>query len=326
MTLRSRRAAAPSQAGFGLVEALVSIGIIAVTLSVFGGVLSAVGAFKRNDFRFQAANFVREEIDALHALPYSELIDQTDGHFLGLAFTRGAWQVRSEATAPSAGNVIELTEAVTPALVQETGLLIEPTNYHDDFSFEAKVRTLDTSPVGWGTAIAFRYRDASNHYRFRLTSGGYALDRVQHGTVSNIWNQSVTINPGNWYALAITCDGPTIKLWSNGTLLTTVADSTFSTGDIAIMSLDGSLLQADDVAVSQGGEVGSWVFDADATGAIPLDWQRFVYFDLPNGRGSLTIADYEGLVGMKQVTVTVTWDHLNAPQTVTGTTIIADSN
>lgn len=314
------------QAGFGLIESLVSISIIAVTITAFGGVLSTVGAFKRNDFRFQAANFVREEIDALHALPYSELIDQTDGHFLGLAFTRGAWQVRNEASAPSAGRVIELTEASEPALVQETGMLIEPTNYHDNFSFTAKVRTLSTSPIGWGTAIAFRYRDASNHYRFRLTSGGYALDRVQHGSITTVWSQNATINTGTWYTLTVACEGSSIQLSSNGSLLATVTDAAFVTGDIAIMSLNGSLLQADDVAVSQGGEVGSWNFDADTAGVIPLDWQRFVYFDLPGGQGSLTIADYEGHVGMKQVTVTVTWDHLNVSQSITGTTIIANSD
>jgi prepilin-type N-terminal cleavage/methylation domain-containing protein len=315
-----------AQAGFGLIESLVSISIIAVTLTAFGGVLSTVGAFKRNDFRFQAANFVREEIDALHALPYSELIDQTNGHFLGLAFTRGAWQVRNEVTAPSAGRVIELTEASEPALVQETGMLIEPTNYHDNFAFTAKLRTLATSPAGWGTAIAFRYRDASNHYRFRLTAGGFALDRVQHGVITTVWSQNTTINTGTWYTLSIVCDGSTIKLWNGGTLLVTKVDSSFATGDIAIMSLNGSLLQADDVAVSQGGEIGSWNFNADPVGAIPLDWQRFVYFDLPGGQGALTIADYHGRVGMKQVTVTVTWNHLNVPQSITGTTIIANSD
>lgn len=323
---RLHRQFAPPRAGFSLVEVLVSIALTAVMLAMFSGVLATVGAFKRNDFRFQAANFVREEIDALHAIPYAELIDQADGAFLGLAFTRGAWQVKGEPTAPSGSQVMELTAATAPSLIEETGLLVEPTDYHDDFTFTVKVRTKSASPLGWGTAVAFRYRDASNHYRFRLTNGGYALDRVLHGTVKTLWAQSTTVNTNSWYSLAVRCSGSTIDLWSNGSHLTSTVDTAFSDGDIALMSLNGALLQADDVTVSQGGEVGNWKFDSDPVGTMPTDWQRFVYFDLPSGRGTLTIADYRGLTGLKQVTATVTWDYLGLPQTVVGTTIIADTD
>lgn len=304
---------------------LVTIGVIAVLLAVYAATLSSVVFQRRNGYRFQATNFVRQEMDAVRSIPYDDLVNQTDGAFLGLAYTRGPWQVREEATAPSASNVMELRSAASPTLNQETGLLIVPTNYHDDFSFAASLRVLDASPTGWGAGLAFRYRDADNHYRYRLTAGGLAFDKVQHGTVTTLWSQSTPVSKGTWNDLAVTAVGATITLERNGMTVATVTDDTFASGDIALTALNGARIQADDLSVS-GGEAGDWDFDDDAADTTPLDWQRFVYFDLPGGSGTTTVTDYDGLTGIKQVTVTVSWNEFGTMKTVTGTTTVAHTD
>lgn len=315
-------AARDRRGGFTLVEALMTIGLTAVILAFFAGVTSTSIFLRKSGYAIQASNFVREELDAVRALPFAELLNRTNGVFLGLSLTRGPWRVKAVASPPSGAQVLALDTAAT-ALNSETGLAIVPGNYRKDIDFTAKFDVQTTSPSGWGTGIAFDYRDSENHYRYRFTNGGIALDKVVHGTVTTLWSQSATYDTGTWYTLRLVTTGTSIALYKNGTLLTTVTDSTFSTGDVALMALSGALIYVDDVSVTENSVTTTWNFDGDAAGTMPTAWQRFVYEDLPSGTGTLTISDYLGQSTVKKVDVTVSWSDTGFSKTLTGSTIIA---
>lgn len=313
--------AAPAS-GFSLLEALIAIGLAAVLLAVFTSVLSATMLLRRAQYNVLAANFIQEELDSLRALPFADLLVRTNGNFLGLSRTRGNWQVKTVTSPPSGGKAFVLDTAKS-AIVEETGLAVLPGNYRQDFaSFTAKVRVQPSSPVGWGAGIAFRYRDAENHYRFRLSSGGAALDKVVQGVKTTIWSNSTSNSTNTWYTLEAVVAGNSITLKRNGTTLTTVTDNAFTTGDLALLTLNAGLAEFDDVAVTETGTT-TWNFDADADGSVPADWQRMSFSDMPSGTGTLTIANYLTDVNIKQATVTVTWFDSGTTRTASGTTLIA---
>lgn len=313
----------PSTKGFTLLEALIAIGLTAVILAIFTAVASTSIFLRRSGYSIQASNFVREELDALRVLPFTELINRTNGNFLGLSLTRGPWQVKQVAGTPSSPNALTLSTAISPALVTETGLAVIPGNYHKDVDFTAKFLVQTASPSGWGTGIAFHYRDAENHYRFRFASGGIALDKVYHGTTTTLWSQSATYSTNTWYTLRLVTSGTSISMYKNGTLLTTTTDSTFSTGDIALQTLSNAIIYIDDVSIAENSVTTSWSFDSDAVGSMPTIWQRFIYEDLPSGGGTLTIANYLSQTTLKQITATVTWSDAGFSKSMTGSTLIS---
>lgn len=312
----------PAAAGFTLMEAVVTVLMASVILTVFASTISASYLLRKSTYAIQAGNFIREEIDSLRTLSFTELTNRTNGAFLGLSLTRGPWKVRAATSPPSGTQVIAMETAQT-ALTGETGLAVIPGNYHADMDLSAKFDVLNTSPSGWGTGLVFDYRDSENHYRYRYSSGGLALDKVYHGTVTTLWSQSATHNTATWYTLRVVTSGTSISLYKNGTLQTTVTDSTFSTGDAGLQTLSGALVYVDDVSITESGATTSWNFDSDTAGAMPTDWQRFVYFDLPDGAGTLTIANYLGDSSIKQVTATVTWTESGIAKSVSGSSLIA---
>ncbi len=309
-------------AGFTLMEAIVTVLMAAVILTVFSSTISASYLLRKSTYAIQAGNFLREEIDSLRTLSFTELINRTNGAFLGLSLTRGPWKVKTVTSPPSGTRALAMETAQT-ALVSETGLAVIPGNYHADMDLTAKFDVLSSSPSGWGAGLVFDYRDSENHYRYRYSSGGLALDKVYHGTVTTLWSQSATYSAGTWYTLRVVTSGTGISLYKNGTLQTTVTDSTFSTGDAGLQTLSGALIYVDDVSITESGTATSWNFDSDTVGSMPTDWQRFVYFDLPSGVGTLTIADYLGVSTIKQVTATVTWTEGGVSKSVSGNSLIA---
>lgn len=291
---------------FTLVETMVTIGIVAMLLGVYASVLFSVTALRRAQYSVQAWTFAQEELETLRALPFGQLSNRTNGYFIGQTVARGAWKTATGNSPPSGTQSLSLATAKT-AVVEETGLVALPGNYRDDFTFSAKINALTGSPVGWGTGLAFRYRDAENHYRFRFSAGGIAFDRVLAGTKTTLWSQSATYSPGTWYTLEVVAVGDAFTIKKNGLTLTTVSDANLLRGDLALIALNGVLTNFDDVAVTEDAVTSTWNFDADALGALPAIWQRLSYADLPNGTGTLTIADYLGQTTIKQATVSIGW-------------------
>jgi len=298
----------------------VTIALTTLMLAVFSGALLAMNALRSSQYRAQASDLVQEELDSLKSLPYIELVDRTNGRWLGVAMARGPWKVETDATAPSASHVLALRTAQS-AVIEETGLALLPGNYRDNFTMDAKVKVLTSPPSGWGAGIVFRYRDAENHYRFRFSSGGIALDKVVQGVKSTVWSQNVSQNADTWYTLEVVATNQSITLKKNGVTLTTVTDGSFSAGDAGLITLNGALASFDDVAVTEASTT-TWNFDADAVGALPSAWERLSPFDLPSGTATLTVGSYLGEATMKQVTATVSWDDVGITRTQSGSTLI----
>lgn len=308
--------------GFTLMEALIAIGLASILLAVFTSVLSATMLLRRAQYNVLAANFIQEELDSIRALSFSDLLVRTNGNFLGLSRTRGPWKVQAVTSPPSGGNAFVM-ETAQSAIIEETGLAVLPGNYREDFtSFTAKVRVQAASPAGWGAGVAFRYRDAENHYRFRLTSGGAALDKVVQGVRTTIWSNTTSNSTNTWYTLEVVVAGNSITVLRNGTTLTTQTDNAFTTGDLALLSLNGARVEFDDLAVTETSTT-TWNFDTEIVGTVPVDWQRMSFSDMPSGTGTLTIANYLGDTNIKQATVTVTWSDSGTTRTASGTTLIA---
>jgi len=310
-----------NESGFTLAEALIAIGLATVLLSIFTSVLASTAFLRRAQYNVLAANFIQEELDSLRTLPYAELLTRTSGRFLGVGMTRGPWKVKT-VTSPPSGTKVFAMEAAQTAIVEETGLAIFPGNFREDATFSAKVNVQASSPVGWGAGIAFRYRDAENHYRFRITSGGAAIDKIFHGTKTTIWSNSTGNSTGTWYTLEVTITGPSITVRRNGTTLTTQTDTALLEGDMALLTLNGALAYFDDASITEGGTT-VWNFDSDTNGTVPSDWQRMSVADLPSGAGLLTVANYLSDPDIRQVTATVTWSDAGQTRSASGTTLIS---
>ncbi|MFC1702915.1 family 16 glycoside hydrolase [Patescibacteria group bacterium] len=306
--------------GFTLMESLITIALIAMLLAVYLTVLGSIFFMRRLQFNIQGANFVQEEIEVLRSLDFTELTNRTDGNFLGLPFTRGDWSVEV-VDASGQGNTMSLPAAET-ALIGETGMIVVPGNYKMDFTYTAKVRVDDASPAGWDAGIGFRYRDAENHYRFRITNGGLALDKVDGGTVSTLWSQSTTLLTDTWYTLEVIANGSEFILKRDGVTLTTYNDTTFATGDLTLMTMDDAIAAFDDVVITES-SMTTYDFSSYALGDIPPDWERLSAFDLPLGAGTVTIADHLGNSDIKEVTVTVSWMDGLFAKSMSGVSLIA---
>lgn len=313
---RRRAALAHIPCGFTLLEALVTIGLAAVILAIYSALLMGVYFLSRTEFGVQATSFVQEGLDALRTLEYDDLLDRTEGNLLGLTFTRGDWAVFDD----GGDNVLRLPIA-TDDLGGETGLAALPGNYRTDFTVTADVKARNLSASGWSAGLAVRYRDSENHYRYRFAAGGIAFDEVYQGTVTTLWSQSATYNKDTWYELEVIASGDQFTLKRGGITLTTVTDDTFATGDVAIISLDGALVDANDVSVTEGSTT-TWDFESDEEGAMPDDWRRISAFSLPDGNATLTIEDYLGQADMKKATVIVSWTETALTKTATGTVVI----
>ncbi len=288
--------------GFTLAETLVTLGLAAMLLATYFSVISGLIFLRRTQYEVQAAAFLQEQLEALRNLPLGTLAVRTDGRFLGTPVQRGGWAVQDVA-----GQQAMRIGTAQTATVEETGLMIAPGNYRENVTFTADIRADSSSPAGWGAGVVFGYRDAENHYRFRYTSGGIAMDRVLGGVRTTLWSQSVAHSTGTWYELQIIASSNSFTLRRDGVTLTTVADGSFASGDIGIIALNGALMAFDDVVVTEGGVTTVWNFDTDDVGTVPADWMRRSYADLPLGTGTLTITDVGGDAYLKSVTATMTW-------------------
>ncbi len=312
-------AAPPAGLGFTLAETLVTVGLVAVLLAIYTTLLSGTIFLRRSQYNTQAAEYIQEELDALHAIPFADLTNRSNGRFLAVPYQRGGWYVNS--VADGQGKRLQM-DSTPVALVEETGLALLPGNYRQNFTFGAKIKVDAASPAGWGAGIAFRYRDAGNHYRFRFSSGGIALDKVVQGTRTTIWSQSTTFNTGSWYTLEVVAQDNVLTLKKDGATLATVNDQTFLMGDLAIISVGGAKMSADNVSVTENAVTTSWDFESQALNSFPVDWKRLSWNDLPGGGGSLTIDSYLGEATMKQATVNITWQDAGRTRSASGTTVI----
>lgn len=315
MHARSRR----NDAGFTLAETLITIGLATMLFATYFAILSGVIFLRRTHYEVQAAALLQEELESLRSVPYSTLTLRTNGNFLGIPVQRGAWTVQ----AIGGHTAMRLGTAQT-AVIEETGLMVVPGDYKEDFTFTAEVRIDSTSAAGWGAGLVFGYRDAENHYRLRYTSGGIALDRVLNGTKTTLWSQNVAHSTNTWYTLQVVAASNSFTLARNGVTLTTVGDGSITSGDLGIIALNGAQTAFDAVSVTEDAATTSWDFNADVAGSVPTDWVRRSYKDLPTGTGTLTLSNHLGDADLKSATARITWRDGLFTRSRTASTLIAD--
>ena len=97
--------------------------------------------------------------------------------------------------------------------------------------------------------------------------------------------------------------GNEISLYLNDGLLGIITDSEFSFGYNALTNELGTNY-FDDITFTSA-ETRGWNFDENNN--IPVEWQRFGLYDLPNGNGFLTISEPYSDTTLKQIDVTVNW-------------------
>ena len=313
----------PRLAGFTLAEILITIMVVAILLTVYTAMLTGTFFLRRSQYNTQAANFIQEEIDTLRGLPFTELLARTNGSLLGVALQRGNWKVKDDG-----GQRLALLTAA-PVLHGETGLALVPGNYRDDFTLSAQVKIPNSAPNGGSAGLAFRYRDAENHYRFRFNYNsptGLALDKVYHGTVTTVWSTSKTFNKDAWYTLQVSAAGNVITVTQGATTAAyTDTSDPLLTGDLALISVTGATPLYDDVAVTENSATTTWNFNSDPLNQMPKDWQRLSYVDLPGGTGTLTIENYLSEASMKKATVTISWQDAARTRHATGSTLLGSN-
>ncbi len=77
----------------------------------------------------------------------------------------------------------------------------------------------------------------NKEYKFAYTNNGYfAVFKVNGTTVTTLktWTSSSSIIKGGWNTLKVSADGSALKYYINGTLVFTVTDTTFSSGQVGI--------------------------------------------------------------------------------------------
>jgi len=130
---------------------------------------------------------------------------------------------------------------------------------YTDFSYKLKVKRVSgstTEVIG----CLFRGVDTKNTYAFAITtSGSYFLLLVYGDQDTELvpLTSSPYINTGlnTWNTLQVICMGPNIALYANGHLLTTVVDSTFTSGKVgvaAVASGNGHEVHFDDITFRKG--------------------------------------------------------------------------
>lgn len=302
-------------------ETVVTIGLLGILLSIFGSIFLSLRATRSTMLYRQASFYLEEALESLRTIPYSTLTARTNGEILGVSVNRGDWQTVALASAPTSPNALQLpvTEAIRG---DETGLIILPGNYRRNFTYEANVMVDNASPSGWGTALVFGYHDSENFYRLRLNENGIAIDESVNGTITTLWSQTVTHNKNTWYTLRVVGNNGAYTVSKNGATLATVNDATLEQGDLAIMSIGGAIVNADNVAVTESATTTTWDFDSTTIGTIPSEWKRYSYLDLPGGTATLSLSNFQNDSQLKLATVVVQWIENDNTHRVTGSTVI----
>jgi len=315
------------KSGYGIIESVVAIGIIAVFITVFMSSFYFISFQKYIRNKGLAYNLAHEEIESLRRVSFTELTDRTDTQFINVAYNVGDLFVNSSAQAVSAPNVYELAK---PASFTSgvTGLAILPGDDYDDFTFESSVKALTDSDNSWGAGLVFRYRDSNNFYRVRIAANDLILYKAVNGANTILYSKSQVFSKDTWYKIKVEASGSTLNVYLNDNLLTTtpVTDTAFSIGRLGLAGLNTVHAQYDDVKVTTA-QTTTWNFDGagEITGEIAVGWQRFGINDLPSGVDKLTIENAEtGYDDIKKVTASIEWQEQDKNKSVNIVTYISE--
>lgn len=301
-----------SPSGFSIIEALVSIALVGAMIISFGSLLSAVNLHKRSRGIVMATALAEETLEATRNLTSSEITNRTDAAPIGITLNRGGWEVAATSTAPSPARALAAARAET-AVAGITSLLMLPADVQGDGNLKAGIMVPPGSAIGWRAGLAFRGRDIENLYRYTFGATTVSLERIQNGTATTIWSQTLPSTLGTWYILEVIATGASIELKRNGATLATVTDTTFRQGDMSLIAQGGALPWFDDVSATG---LNAESFDDEPTGSVPVGWRRLSPGDLKNGAALITIEDVFSGQTFKKITSRVSWQGPRGPEQV----------
>ncbi|MDH5715911.1 MAG: DUF1080 domain-containing protein, partial [Candidatus Aminicenantes bacterium] len=110
---------------------------------------------------------------------------------------------------------------------------------YTDFSYTIDVKRVSGLTTE-ANSILFRGVDTGNTYMFNIDCNGNYILGVRSGGMDYKalagWLYTPYLNTGldTWNTIQVICIGPTIAVYANGNLLTTVTDSTFTSGKVGV--------------------------------------------------------------------------------------------
>lgn len=300
-----------------LLEVVVAIALVGAMFAALASMLSARTLRVRVNYETKATALAEGALAAALALPSSALTDRVSAPLIGFTEKRGQWWVRAQTGAPSAPNVLAIATS-SPAIAGTTAALRLITPPSANGALAAAIYVPPSPPSGWRAGLLFRSRDLGNTYRYTFGAATVTLERLTNGVATELYTLSTSAAPDTWTTLAISASGSQLSLSKDGVPLTIVTDSTWGSGDLALVAMGNLAAAFDDVAVT-GAATATWRFDADAVGLPPVDWRTLSAADLPGGAGDITI-DHPFTGGnLARIKTRIQWSTAIGTQNVTAT-------
>ncbi len=203
-----------------VVAAILALSILLLTFAL--GVLTRGAAASSTLF---TDNF---ESDALGAFP------------LNWTLVSGSWSVQLDGS-----QVLEQTNTSTSS---ESRVLAGSANWAD-YVFQADVKPGANAPA-LGLQIIARLKDSNNYYSFGLYSNTWYLKKRVAGNQTTITQGNFTYT-SQFYTFTFSLQGSTISAAINGTTVTTVTDTSLSSGMIGFSTK--AMSEIDNVIVTTNG-------------------------------------------------------------------------
>jgi hypothetical protein len=298
--------------GFGLIQALLAVALVSGAIFVFATLFNILRLNKTGSLYTAAYKIAQEQMETAQTLPLASLTNRTNADFFNVIYNRGAAGAASDASAPSAPNALRLSSSTSTL-----NLALLPFSGIADFTFEASVKATGAPQK---TGLLFRAQDTNNYYFFYIKSDKIALEKKVGGSASALYETFQTFNADTWYKLKVIAAGNAISLYLNDIKIQDITDASFSLGSFALANLN-TPSDFDNVLFIYGGETHQWNFDNLSAGEIPSDWRRFGLYDLPGGRGTLTISEPYGTTDIKKIDVSVFWIEKGQNKSITISTL-----
>ena len=167
--------------------------------------------------------------------------------------TPATWKLVADATAPSAPNVIAITEVKNSG--QTYNLLIAKDTSYRDLEIEVMVKA-GTGKEDQGGGPIWRVSDADNYYvaRWNPLEDNFRVYYVKSGKRKQIASANVKADPEKWHEIEIEHEGFRIEASMDGEMLIQVRDSTFTeAGKVGLWTKADAATAFDDLEVEAAG-------------------------------------------------------------------------
>lgn len=303
-------------AGVSLIEALITILVVSSLVYVFSSITYFIKLSTSSKNLIHAYELTQEEIESLRHFSFDKLTVRADADFLNVAYNLGDWQVADD----SANYVYELKSP--GSLSGVTGLQLLPLGDLDNFTLETNIKVKADSPTGWQTGFYFRYQDKNNYYRLSFTPNGLTVVKNIEGVETTLYTSAPATAFNIWYTYKLEANANTLKIYRNAVLVSTITDTSFTSGKIALLGLNAVHAYFDEIKIDNT-LVTNGDFALGPLGQVAGNWERLGINDLPSGQTKLTIQNYGALSDVKEIIAKIQWQDNNRSREVSLRTLIS---